>query len=280
MKPFSLNLETRVILLAMDTTLDFATDLARQAGERLLSYFQPTGIHALVKADHTAVTEADLAADDLISHAIRSQYPQDGLITEESGTVYPRGKTHVWVVDPLDGTTNFSLGLHYWGVSIARLADGVPDLGVLYFPIVDELMTAQRGQGAHLNGQPIEVKPPDKDQPFSFFACCSRTIRRYHIGVRYKARVLGSAAYNLSTVARGSAVLGHETSTKVWDIAAAWLLIREAGGVIQTLDGDSPFPLSPGVDYEGEKIPVMAAATPDLIAYGRNNIIPKGNDQS
>jgi myo-inositol-1(or 4)-monophosphatase len=259
----------------MDTPLEFAKDLAERTGEQLQGYFHPLGVHTEVKADNSALTEADLAADRMISNAIRDRYPQDGILTEEAGTVYPAGKTHVWIIDPLDGTTNFSLGLHYWGVSIARLTDGVPDLGVLYFPIVDEMMTAQRGQGAYLNEYPIEVEPPDKDKPFSFFACCSRTIRRYHIDIRYKARVLGSAAFNLSAVARGSAVIGFETSTKVWDIAAAWLLIEEAGGVIQALDGGSPFPLSPGLDYGGKKIPVLAAATPDLIVYARENLTPK-----
>jgi myo-inositol-1(or 4)-monophosphatase len=259
----------------MDTPLEFAKDLAKRTGKQLQRYFQPLGVPTEVKADNSALTEADLAADRMISDAIGDRYPQDGILTEEAGTVYPAGKTHVWIIDPLDGTTNFSLGLHYWGVSIARLTDGVPDLGALYFPLVDELLTAQRGQGAYLNGHPIEVKPPDKDKPFSFFACCSRTIRRYHIDIRYKARVLGSAAYNLSTVARGSAVIGFETSTKIWDVAAAWLLIEEAGGVIQAFDGGSPFHLGPGVDYGGKKIPVLAAATPDLIVYARENLTLK-----
>ena len=259
----------------MDTPLEFAKDLAERTGKQLQRRFHPLGVHTEVKADNSALTEADLAADRMISNAIRDRYPQDGILTEEAGTVYPAEKTHVWIVDPLDGTTNFSLGLHYWGVSITRLTDGVPDCGVLYFPIVEEMMTAQRGKGAYLNDYPIEVKPPDKDKPFSFFACCSRTIRRYHIDIRYKARVLGSAAFNLSAVARGSAVIGFETSTKVWDIAAAWLLIEEAGGVIQTLDGGSPFPLSPDVGYGDKKIPVLAAATPDLIVYARENLNPK-----
>ena len=256
-------------------TLTFATQLAQQTGELLLTYYRRSGIGTTMKADRTVVTEADLAADHLIRQAIRENYPDDGLLSEEEGTIYPAGKRAVWIVDPLDGTTNFSLGMHYWGVSIARLVNGEPDTAALYFPLLDELFTAQRGGGAFLNGSRLEVKPPD--QMNTFFSCCSRTLENYDVGLRCKTRILGSAAYGLGTVARGSAVLAFEVTPKVWDFCGSWLVTCEAGGVIQVLDGGTPFPLTPGTDYEGQGYPILTAATPEMWTKGQAKIIPKSS---
>ena len=108
-----------------------------------------------------------------------------------------------------------------------------------YFPLLNELYTAQRGQGAWLNGNPIHTRPPDPDQPYGFFACCSRTHRRYQISIPYKPRILGSAAYSFCMLARGAALIGMEVSPKIWDIAGAWLLVQEAGGCIEPLEGQA-----------------------------------------
>jgi len=258
----------------MNDILSFTSQLAQRTGELLQTYYRPSGITTTIKYDRTAVTDADLAADTLISESIRENFPEDGLLTEEADTTYPKGKSAVWVVDPLDGTTNFSLGLHYWGVAIARLVNGEPDTAALYFPILGELYTAQRGEGAYLNGERLIAKSPNENQPFTFFACCSRSHRRYDIKIRYKTRILGSAAYGLTTVARGSSVLAFEVTPKIWDFSASWLVVQEAGGVIQVLDGDSAFPLSPGIDYAGNSFPILAAATPELWSDGQSKITP------
>ncbi len=260
----------------MISPLPFTSDLARQTGQLLLEYYAPSGSQVSLKADHTVVTEADLAADRLIAAAIQAAYPQDLLISEEKGTSLPAGVSGpTWVVDPLDGTTNFSLGLHAWGVSIARLENGWPVIAALYFPLFDELYTAQAGEGAFLNGEPIRVKPPVSDQPAAFFACCGRTHRRYSVSVPYKPRILGSAAYSFCAVARGAAVLGFETTPKLWDLAAAWLLMQEAGGAVATYDGSQPFPLQSGLDYSQKPYPTLFAATPELLLRGRAWIQPK-----
>lgn len=255
--------------------LDFAIQIAKEAGTILMKYYRATGIQANQKADKSAVTEGDLAADKFLRHEIQQGYPQDGLISEEAGTIYPEGKSAVWVIDPLDGTTNFSLGLHHWGVAINRCIDGIPELTALYFPIIDELFTAQRDEGAWLNGERLKVKLPDENQPFAFFSCCTRTIRAYNIHLRYKTRVLGTSAYGLSTVARGNAVLAFEATPKIWDFAGSWLLTEEAGGVIRVIDGSTPFPLVSGTDYKAKSYPILAAATPGLWAEGQKNINPK-----
>jgi myo-inositol-1(or 4)-monophosphatase len=238
-----------------------------------LNYYQQDDSQPRVKPDHTVVTDADLAADRLISQAIQQAYPKDYLLSEEMHTSLPADSPkHVWVVDPLDGTTNFSLGMHIWGVSIALLVDGLPEIGALYFPLVDELYTAQRGQGAYLNGKPIHVKPPKPDQPAAFFACCGRTHRRYHVSVPYKPRILGSAAYSFCTVARGVAILGFEATSKIWDIAAGWVVVQEAGGFVETHDGTQPFPLHPGAEYNGLSYPTLIASTPELLSAARQQL--------
>ena len=99
----------------MNEPFDFTKKLATEAGKTLLGFYRASGIEQSRKADKTVVTEADLAADEMIRTAIRKEYPQDGILSEEENTTYPSGKRFVWVIDPLDGTTNFSLGLHHWG---------------------------------------------------------------------------------------------------------------------------------------------------------------------
>lgn len=260
----------------MESPLEFANQLALQTGELLLDFYQNDGRHARTKLDRSVVTEADIAADRFISQSIQESFPNDILLSEELKPSLPHEASRaVWVIDPLDGTTNFSLGLPTWGVSIARLVDGWPEIAALNFPLLGEGYQAQRGQGAYLNNEPIHVKPPIPDQPAAFFSCCSRTHRKYTVMVPYKPRILGSAAYGLCTVARGIAVLGFEATPKIWDIAAAWLLVTEAGGVIESHAGANPFPLVPGTDYSQRDFPTLAAATQELVSRARKQLIPK-----
>ena len=260
----------------MSEDLNFARTLAFEAGKLLLEFFKKPNIETSMKGDNSVVTEADLAADRLISQSIRQRYPDDFILSEELRTDYthdPFGS--VWIVDPLDGTTNFSLGLHYWGVLLCRLADGRPELTVMYFPLLDELYSAYRGQGAFLNEKRIHVRPLDVENPLPFFACCSRTYRRYKVSVPYKVRILGSAAYTFCALARGTAILGFEATPKIWDIAGAWLLVQEAGGVIDTLEGAGPFPLEEGVNYARKSFPTLGASTEELLAKARWQIKSK-----
>lgn len=259
----------------MTTPLEFATHLARQAGASLRDVFRLSGTAASMKADRSFVTQADVATDQLITSAIKQHYPGETIISEELHNSLTAITPAMWIVDPLDGTTNFSLGLHVWGVLITRLQAGQPEISVQYFPMLDEMYTAQRGQGAWLNGEPIHTRPPDPSQPYGFFACCSRTHRRYDIAIRYKPRILGAAAYSFCMLARGTALISLEVTPKIWDIAAAWLLVQEAGGVIHPFDGSAPFPLSPGIDVSRQSFPTLAAATPELLESARNQISPK-----
>ncbi len=255
--------------------LTFAIDLAKETGALLREYFEVDGVPGRLKEDQTLVTRADLEADELIRKAIQKKYPQDGILSEEGDTSYPKGHSHVWVVDPLDGTTNFSLGLHYWGVSLARFEGGHPHTAAVYFPIVDELYAAQRGGGLELNGEKHRIPNPKQNNPKSFFAHCSRTYNCYQVNLPYKSRSLGAAAYHLCTVAKGSAIIALETTPKIWDIAGAWLVVQEAGGCISTLKGGKPFPALSGIDYQDKPFTTLATASPTLLKRAQKGLIPK-----
>jgi myo-inositol-1(or 4)-monophosphatase len=256
----------------MSSPLQFAVNIAQQAGEKLLSYFRFEGIPSDFKADHTAVTQADMAADRLICQAIREQFPQDNILSEESNPGHFFADSPTWVIDPLDGTANFSLGLPIWGVSIARLIDGVPDIGVLNFPMTNELYAAQRGGGVTLNGIPLHSIQTGEHTVTPFFSCCSRTIRRYIINLPYKARVLGASTHTFANVARGSAVAGLQLTPKIWDFAAGWLIVEEAGKVLEVMHGPNPFPLDPSIDYSKTVFPIILGVNAEYINEVRQGI--------
>ena len=106
----------------------------------------------------------------------------------------------------------------------------------------------------------------------SFFACCSRTFRYYDISIPYKPRILGLCAYSYCMVARGSALLGFDATAKIWDLAAIWVLVQEAGGKIAAFEGSPPFPIAIQDDFSGIKYPSLAAATPEVYTMGQNKI--------
>ena len=259
----------------MTDPLDFAIHLARQAGELLVGFLQAGELEANLKNDYSLVTQADIEADRLIAAAIRDSFPDDLIMSEELQPGYPCGSAApdraVWVVDPLDGTTNFHLGLPFWGVLITRLVAGWPDTAALYFLQIDELYSAQKDRGAWLNQQPLRVRR-DQFRKLSFFACCSRTDKHYQVDIPYKTRILGCAAYTFCAVARNIAILGFEATPRIWDIAGAWLVVQEAGGVLATLDDQPPLPLRPGLDYASQSFPTLAAADTERLAWARRRI--------
>jgi myo-inositol-1(or 4)-monophosphatase len=260
----------------MDNPLTFTTGLAYQVGELLLGYFKKNNIISNWKSDRTLVTEADIAADRFITEAILKNFPADYVLSEETNPISPdKTSPSIWIVDPLDGTTNFSLGIHHWGVLITLVKNGQPVMTVNYFPVINELYTAQIGEGAFLNEKRIHVESPENDKKLSFFSCCSRTFRHYQVNIPYKIRIFGCAAYSMCSVARGISKISFEARAKVWDIAGAWLLVKEGGGAIDVLEGGLPFPLNPGEDYNLRSFPVISAPDRELIQKARAQIIPK-----
>ncbi len=264
----------------MESPAEFATRLAVEVGRLLSEYFRQSDLSISWKADRTLLTEADLAADRFITQAIQQSYPDDLLLSEENlqghkPIVSESTRRAVWVVDPLDGTTNFSQGLPVWGTLITRLVHGWPETCALNFPLLNELYSAEKGAGARLNGQTIQINPENHRPRLPFFACCSRTFRNYQVSIPYKARILGSAAYSFCLTARGAAVVSFEARTKLWDIAGPWLLVSESGGWITAHQEIQPFPLQEGIDYSNQNFATLAAATANELARAQAGILPK-----
>jgi len=252
--------------------IDLARKAALQTGKTLLDLYQKGDQTGYLKEDHSLVTEADKAADKMIQKMIQDEFPEDQILSEEGSTIYPDNE-HTWVIDPLDGTVNFSRGLGCWGVSIAHLKNGIPQTAALYFPITDELFTAVQGEGALLNGQTLKVLENSEKDLFPIFFHCSRMHKRYRVNLPYKTRSLGVAAYHLSLIANNKAVLAFESTVRIWDFAASWLVVQEAGGKIESFGEKQPFPALPETDYHGIPFPIIAAASNKVLAEARTNIV-------
>jgi myo-inositol-1(or 4)-monophosphatase len=254
---------------------EFAIKLSYKVGDILRDRFTSGILNSERKPDNSIVTESDLLAEDIIVRSIQEEFPDDNILSEELNTRFVPKNNVTWVVDPLDGTTNFALGLEYWGVSIARIEGGQVQSATAYFPLLDEMYSAELLHGSFMNGKQIQTKGPNPEQPAAFFSCCSRTFRRYLVNIPYKTRILGSAVYTMCSVARGLAVLGFEANPKIWDIAAGWLIVMEAGGIVETLDNKHVFPLTKDIDYSKEDFPTLAASSQKLMTKARKQIKPK-----
>jgi myo-inositol-1(or 4)-monophosphatase len=208
----------------------------------------------------------------MIQEMILKEFPGDEVLSEEASTIFPSSQ-HVWIIDPLDGTVNFSRGFSYWGVSIAHLENGLPQTAATYFPVTDELFTAVLGGGAYLNGQPLQVCEDFDEVLFPVFVHCSRMHDRYQARLPYKKRSLGAAAYHLCLIANNKAVLAFESSVRIWDFAASWLIVREAGGLIEPFGEKEPFPAQAGMDYHNIPFPIIAGASKKVLVQARDQII-------
>lgn len=224
----------------MDDLLLDAIDIARNAGRTIRPYFRSDrlDIHSkLNEAD--IVTAADKASEAIIVKSIKHLYPSHSILSEEMGAEN-HDSEYRWIIDPLDGTTNFSAGIPVFAVSIGIEHNGTPVVGVVYDPVLDELFTAVKGQGAFLNGTPIHIKendrldravvstgfPVDKNvNPDNNLDNVARVLPL----VRGMRR-LGSAAMDICYVAAGFIDAYWEMNLHDWDVAAALLILDEAGG--------------------------------------------------
>lgn len=252
----------------------FARALAEEAGALITGHFRRT--NAWRKSDGTLVTEADERANDLIVQRIAAAWPGHAILSEEGSTLYDPAASHTWVIDPLDGTTNFARGLPIWGVSVALLVDGSPAAAALTFPLLGESYWAGAGRGAWCNDEQLRTDQETVIDNQQIFTQCTRTRRRLRIRSPLKARMLGSAAYHLLAVARGASLAAVESTPKVWDLAGAALVAQEAGAAVAGLDGAAIFPLpQQNRDYGAVSWPTVAAANRQVWDEFRGSIEPQ-----
>lgn len=207
------------------------------------------GVTVDLKGAKNLVTEVDLASEQLIVERLLERCPGHGILAEEGD--YPGGDgTHVWIIDPLDGTTNFAHGYPWFCVSIALQTGGETVVGVIHNPMTDELFTAADGIGAFRNGSRIRVS---ERQPLSGallatgfpYDCATDPENNFNHFIRFQKaargiRRAGAAALDLAYLAAGRLDGFWEVKLKPWDVAAGTLLVQEAGGRVSTFDG-SPY---------------------------------------
>jgi 3'(2'), 5'-bisphosphate nucleotidase len=229
--------------------LDVAIGLAQEAGAAIMAYYL-TGLDVDHKAGDEPVTEADRVADGMISAGLRAAFPDDGLLTEESDDDLSRlGKERVWIVDPLDGTTEFISETGEFAVQIALTSRGRPLLGVVYQPVKKRLFHATGGHGAFQvhDGQITRLRVSDEADPTRMCLVASRShyspfieAARGALGIRAVNR-LGSVGLKVGLVARAECDLYLSTTVaKEWDLCAPHALLLEAGGVLTNLCGEPP----------------------------------------
>ena len=229
--------------------LSFAIETARAAGHVLLEKLGKITVSK--KGDINLVTEADLASEALIVERISSHFPKNSILAEEGGDVITveGSDSFKWIIDPLDGTTNYAHGYPCFCVTLALEHDGEIVLGVTFDPTRDELFAAEKGQGASLNGRRITVSETEKLSeslivtgfPYDFksrpdFARHLNEFLYHSRGVRRD----GSAAIDMAYVACGRYDGFWEEGLNPWDMAAGVLLINESGGQVTNYDG-TPF---------------------------------------
>ena len=262
----------------MDDYRTFAMTIAREAGGLLKKNIND--IHMIsFKGEINIVTEADRMSEDMILSAIRDRFPHHDILSEESSAT-ETGSAFRWIVDPLDGTTNYAHGYPVFCVSIALEREGDVLLGVVYNPMLNEMFVAEKQRGTYLNGHKLSVSGisilshsllatgfpydirEDKNNNINYFTEMARKVQAI--------RRAGSAALDLAYVAAGRFDGFWELKLMPWDTAAGCLMIREAGGVVTDLFG-APFHLtSPHV------LASNGALHQDMMAVFRDlNPVPK-----
>ncbi len=234
-------------MIAYNDYLLEAVSASRIAGQYQKSRFAST-LDIEMKGDKNLVTEVDKESERLIVEHLLSRFPDHDIVAEE-GEYLQAGSPCRWIIDPVDGTTNYAHGYPWFCSSIALEIEGELVAGVIYNPIYDELFTATKGEGAFLNGNRLSVSSrmplsnsllgtgfpydcaTDQANNFANFIAFQKSAR----GIRRA----GAAALDLAYVAAGRLDGFWELKLKAWDVAAGVLMVREAGGVVTTFDGST-----------------------------------------
>lgn len=209
--------------------------LVVQAGKAALAGWGT--VKPQLKADESFVTEVDYATERFLEEELSAAYPDFGFIGEEYGRRGPEDAP-MWACDPIDGTTNFVVGLPHWGVSVGLLHEGVSLLGAIYLPVLDELFWGVRGQGAFCNDIPLRASDSDSLHPEDTLCMTSNALKTLNTeAIVGRVRALGSIATELAYTARGNfrATIGLKEG--IVDIAAALCICHEAGCEFRYLSG-------------------------------------------
>jgi len=221
--------------------LQVALDAAHEAGDILLRHYRG-GTESWEKSEDNPVTLADLESDRAIAARLRAAFPEDGVLSEEARSDPARiEKRRVWIVDPMDGTKEFTKKIPEFAVSIALVENGQPMMGVIRNPAADVTVWASKGDGTFQDGERVRVSSVERLEDALMIASrteISRDKFKNHEGWFGEIRPVGSIAWKLACIACGKADLNISLAPKnEWDVCAGDLLVREAGGVYTAFDG-------------------------------------------
>lgn len=227
----------------MSSELIFALDAAYAAGRSTLAHFG-TPFEVEFKADHSPVTIADRTAESLIRAAIAAKFPTDAILGEEEGE--SGSSSRRWVIDPIDGTRSFVAGVPLYATLLSLELEGVPQLGVVYFPALEEMFYAERGQGAFRNGRAIRVAPVAQLEAATVLTgnpkhFLDEPLRDAYDTVIRRAQVARNwgDAYGHALVACGDAHAMLDGIVAHYDVSSIKVLIEEAGGRFSEINGGS-----------------------------------------
>lgn len=248
--------------------LDFAVETAYLAGRLTLGYFQ-TGLRPEFKADNSPVTVADRQAEELIRRRIERKYPHHFIVGEEYGEQGSAEASHRWFIDPIDGTKSFVCGVPLYGVLLALEIEGVAQVGVAYFPALEEMIAAASGEGCWWNGRRAHVSAVS-DLHQAVVSCTDvGEFERYGRGEAWEHlkrttyfRAGWGDAYGYGLVATGRVDLMLDPVMNVWDAAPLLPILREAGGYFGDWQGNETI-------YALEGIATTKALLPQVLAVIR-----------
>ncbi len=234
-----------ITMRGMEDVLKLAVACAMQSGRIQRKYYEKEfAVHH--KGEINLVTDVDLACQERIIRLIRKKFPDDNIISEEQSNRFETDGTR-WIIDPLDGTTNYAHGYPFFCTSVAYETHGIVMVGVVYNPIFKELFVAQRGNGSYLNGRRIRVSQTKELKksllttgfPYDVATSDDNNIDHF-VNFLFEAQAIrrdGSAALNLCYTACGRFDGFWEMKLNPWDIAAGALIIEEAGGRVSGISG-------------------------------------------
>ena len=243
-----------------DDQLSITHQLIDEVSKKQLGDFGK--ISSDLKSDGTLITECDRWSDKKIVEGIKNLTKGEGVLSEEGSQIIPESPAF-WVVDPLDGTTNFAAGIPYWAISIARFTNGKPQTAFLDIPSLKKRFVAIRGKGVWLNNSRI-TSHSRFNSTSECVSLCSRSIKILQLSPQKpfpgKIRLLGVSSLNMTSVAIGQTIAALEATPKIWDLAAAWLILSELGCEINWLEKE-PCNFKAGEDLSTVNFPVLTASS-------------------
>uniref|UniRef100_A0A8C6WP19 Inositol-1-monophosphatase n=1 Tax=Neogobius melanostomus TaxID=47308 RepID=A0A8C6WP19_9GOBI len=222
------------------SAMDHAVAVARKAGEMVRAALQVQDKCSPVQTKTSAVdlvTETDQEVERLIIQSVKSKFPSHSVVRRALCAHY----CPTWIIDPIDGTTNFSFvveGTRLWACASGFAVNQQVEWGVVYSAIEDKMYTARRGRGAFCNGRPLQVSPQTGQRESPYRCPTDSSLRKVLSLPVHGVRGAGSAALNMCAVAAGFVEVYYETGIHVWDVAAASVIVTEAGGVLFDTTGE------------------------------------------